>query len=154
MSLFPIIYVPDDAAQAEEPMGTKFKFWYNQPDLGDCLFKCARPNTGEDWSEKVAAELCSLLGLPHAIYELATWRNASGTISPNLLPPNTALIHGNDILVRLVSRYPRDQGYNVSQHTLSIVLNALSLPGVNCPSTGNLSQESTVRSQPSLATYC
>jgi hypothetical protein len=60
---FLIIEVPDDAAESEEAMGSKFKFWFEHPDLGKCLFKQVRPNTGEDWSEKVA-----LLGLRGLMY--------------------------------------------------------------------------------------
>lgn len=130
---FPIIEVPNDAAQAEEAMGTKFKFWYTHPDLGDCLFKLARPNTGEDWSEKIAGELCQQLNLPHATYELASWNNRPGCITPTILANDTALLHGNDILASLVSSYPRTQSYQLSQHTLSIVLQAVSHAGVRLP---------------------
>jgi hypothetical protein len=130
---FPIIEVPSDAARAEEAMGSKSKFWYNDADFGDCLFKRSRPNTGEDWSEKVAAELCQALGLPHAFYELAIWNGQPGTISPNLLPDKTALVHGNEILANLVSSYPKSESYNVSQHTLTLVLRAVSQSGVRLP---------------------
>lgn len=130
---FPVIEVPTDAARAEEAMGSKWKFWYDDPRLGECLFKRSRPNTGEDWSEKIAAELCHLLGLPHATYELAIWNGEWGTVSPNLLPPKTALVHGNEILAALVSSYPKSEGYNVSQHTLPLVLHAISQPGLQLP---------------------
>lgn len=92
---FPIIEVPTDAARAEEAMGSKSKFWHKDTNLGDCLFKRSRPNTGEDWSEKVAAELCHLLGLPHATYELAIWNGQLGIISPYFLPDKTDLVHGD-----------------------------------------------------------
>lgn len=131
--IFPIIIVPIDAAHTEEAMGSKSKFWYYDTNLGDCLFKRSRPNTGEDWSEKVASELCQLLGLPHASYELAIWNGQLGTISPNLLPPKTALVHGNEILAGMASSYPKDQRYNVSQHTLSLVLSAINQPGIQLP---------------------
>jgi hypothetical protein len=134
---FEIVDVPDDAAQAEEAMGTKFKFWYPDPKRGDCLFKQARANTGEDWAEKIAAELCQSLGLPHAKYELATWKNTPGTISPRAIPEDATLFHGNDILARLVSDYPCAQGYRVSQHTLEIVLQALSEKIVQLPPNWN-----------------
>lgn len=135
---FPIYEIADDAAQSEEAMGTKFKFWLWHPDLGDCLFKMARPGTGEDWSEKIAAELCRFLSLPHASYELATWQDTSGqrfpgTLSPSFLPPDTALLHGNDILAGLTSTYPRAQSYRVSEHTLTSVFSALSSPGLRLP---------------------
>ncbi len=130
---FPIFEVSVNAAEAEEAMGTKFKFWFQHSDLGNCLFKQARSNTGEDWAEKIAAELAQLLGLPHAKYELASWSERPGTISPAMVPKNGTLIHGNDILARLVSSYPRFEGYNVSQHTLDIVLQAISDPRARLP---------------------
>jgi hypothetical protein len=85
---FPIIVVPEAAYELSEieTMGTKYKFWFDDPNLGPCLYKQSRPNTGEDWAEKIAAELCKLLGLPHAQYELATWKSQRGTVSPSFLP--------------------------------------------------------------------
>jgi hypothetical protein len=130
---FSIIQVPDDAAQAEEAMGSKFKFWYQDENLGQCLYKEARLNTGEDWAEKLAAELAELLKLPHAGYEMAVWCDRRGTVSPQILPSNTDLIHGNDILSALISGYPRSQGYNLSQHTWSLVLDAITRPEVKLP---------------------
>jgi len=58
---------------------------------------------GEDWAEKVAAELCELLGLPYAAYELAsTWQGNRGVVSPNFLPAvvaNEKQIHSPFFLV-------------------------------------------------------
>ncbi|MCD8487991.1 MAG: HipA domain-containing protein [Desertifilum sp.] len=129
---FSIVEVLIDAADAEEAMGTKFKFWFKHLEKGYYLFKQARPNTGEDWAEKLAAEFAELLGLPHAEYELAIWNGKPGVISP-LMVPNSTLIHGNDILAGLNSDYPRDQDYGVSQHTLEIVLNAIADSRVKLP---------------------
>ncbi|MGJ3248762.1 MAG: hypothetical protein ACFE0I_22150 [Elainellaceae cyanobacterium] len=70
---FPVIEISSDAPEESEAMGTKEKFWFRDPERGLCLYKKARPNTGEDWSEKIAAELCQLIGLPHANYELAAF---------------------------------------------------------------------------------
>lgn len=135
---FPVYEIASDAAQAEEAMGTKFKFWLSHSELGVCLFKQARPGTGEDWSEKVAAELCSLLRLPHATYELATWQSPSGQcfpgiLSPRFLIPDTELLHGNDILAGLTSNYPKHQDYGLSHHTLTLVLKALTMSGLRLP---------------------
>ncbi|WP_373546401.1 hypothetical protein [Chamaesiphon sp.] len=70
---FKIVEVAPEDAQAQESLGTKEKFWLRHDRLGLCLYKKSRSNTaGEDWSEKIAAELCGLLKLPHAEYELAT----------------------------------------------------------------------------------
>ncbi|KPK76189.1 MAG: hypothetical protein AMJ79_07720 [Phycisphaerae bacterium SM23_30] len=127
MEKFPIIIVPDDAPHATEAMGTKQKFWYIQKDWGPCLFKMPRGNTGEDWAEKVASELCRPLGLPHAHYELATWRDRNGTVSPRFLSGNEELIHGNEILRELYPDYPNSTSshrnfYKVSEHTLDAVM--------------------------------
>ncbi|GET39991.1 hypothetical protein [Microseira wollei] len=130
---FPIIVVPTDAAVATEAMGTKFKFWFHHPELGYCLYKQARPNTGEDWAEKIASQLCELLGLPHARIELATWNHNRGTVSPSFVPDAGTLIQGNEILGPMVPDYPQFQTFNVSQHTLDIVLTAISNKVVQLP---------------------
>jgi hypothetical protein len=130
---FPIIDVPTDAAEEIEAMGTKYKFWFKHPEFGYCLYKQARPNTGEDWSEKIASELCELLGLPHARYELAIHKEAFGIISPSLVQDDDALVHGNEILAPRVPSYPKFKAFNVSQHTLDIVLAAISDSTVQMP---------------------
>lgn len=108
---FPIVEVPQDAPEELEAMGTKEKFWFRDRERGLCLYKKARPGTGEDWSEKIAAELCKLLGLPHADYELATLFDGSlGTISPSFLPEAGSLIPGNEVLAQLMSDYPSEVG--------------------------------------------
>jgi hypothetical protein len=136
---FPIIEVPEDAIQESEDMGTKPKFWFDHPELGQCLYKQARSNTGEDWSEKIAAELSQLIQLPHADYELATWKQTVGTISPSFVPRNSNLILGNDILVKRNLNYPKSEVYNVSQHTLELVLEVISQSSVKPPLSLSLS---------------
>jgi HipA-like C-terminal domain len=133
MNEFIVIQVSPDAARVTETMGTKAKFWFHHPELCTCLFKSARPNTGEDWAEKIAAELCEALGLPHAKQELGIWQGQRGTVSPAMIMPNDELIHGNDVLAGMVSSYPRQEIYNVSQHTLDIVLQAMSSPDIQIP---------------------
>ena len=98
VSMYEIFSIPADAAEAPEQMGTKRKFWFRHPDLGMCLFKLARPDTGEDWSEKVACEVAGLLGLPHARYEMAEWKGAPGSLSVSMLAEGEALIHGNELI--------------------------------------------------------
>jgi len=85
--MYPIIPVPTDAPTDIEALGSKRKFWFKRPvddasgEKESWLFKAAREHTGEDWSEKVAAELSALLGLPHATYELAQWTEGAGSES-------------------------------------------------------------------------
>ena len=120
---FPIIVVPEAAYELSETetMGTKFKFWFDDPSLGPCLYKQSRPNTGEDWAEKSAAELCKLLGLPHAKYELATWKSQRGTVSPSFLPDGGSFFPGNQVLSAN------------APHRVNIVLEAIADNSVNLP---------------------
>jgi len=76
--MFPVITVPDDAADLPEQLGSKPKFWYVGDDSLRYLFKEGREGTGENWAEKVASELCELLGLPHAVYDFAIWKQKKG----------------------------------------------------------------------------
>jgi hypothetical protein len=133
---FPILLVTQKACKAseEETLGSKYKFWFYHEKLGRCLYKQTRLNLGEDWAEKVASELCELIGLPHAIYELAsTWSDACGVISPDFLPPGGTLVHGNDLLTSIVPNYPTFSTYGVSQHTIDLVLRVIVRKSINLP---------------------
>ena len=121
---FPIIEIAPDAPGEDEQMGTKEKFWFDHKDFGRCLYKKARRNTGEDWSEKIAAELSELLCLPHAKYELATFQGERGIISQYFLPKGGSLALGNEILSRIIPDYLRDTK-SPFQHTIDSVLNAI-----------------------------
>lgn len=96
--MFPIIKVPHDAAELSEQMGTKFKFWYLDAQRRRTLFKEGRPGTGENWAEKIAAELAEMLGIPHAHYDLAEWNGRNGVVSPSLVAKGDRLIHGNELI--------------------------------------------------------
>jgi hypothetical protein len=133
---FPILLVTQDAyeASSNETLGSKYKFWFYHEELGRCLYKQSRANLGEDWAEKVASELCKLLGLPHAVYELAsTWKGDRGVVSPNFLPQGGTLVHGNELLSSIVPNYPAFGTYGISQHTLDIVLRVIAGESVNLP---------------------
>jgi hypothetical protein len=129
---FPIIEVPADAPEEAENLGTKEKFWFQHSELGLCLFKKARPDTGEDWSEKIAAELCKLLKLPHAGYELATFNGNRGTISPSFIPAGGSLSLGNEILSQAFSDYPKSES-SPSQHTVAQVFLTLEKFSLDLP---------------------
>ncbi|GGA02764.1 hypothetical protein [Okeania sp. KiyG1] len=128
--LFNIIEVKEDSILETEQLGTKDKFWYCEDEL-NYLYKKARPNTGEAWSEKIASELCELLKLPYAHYELAIWKGNLGTISPSFVPENNTLILGNKILVKIDESYPEFNNYKVSEHTLDIVVEAIAYNSIN-----------------------
>jgi hypothetical protein len=133
---FPIIIVTQEAYELsnQEAMGSKYKFWFEHPELGRCLYKQARENLGEDWAEKVASELCKLLGIPHANYELAATNDGSlGVVSSYFLPKGGTLVHGNELLSSIVTDYPTFATYNLSQHTIDLVLRIISDESVKLP---------------------
>ncbi|HHP7231832.1 MAG TPA: HipA-like protein [Xenococcaceae cyanobacterium] len=129
---FPIITIPTEAPEESEEMGTKEKFWFHHEELGLCLYKKARQNTGEDWSEKIAAELCKLIQLPHAEYDLALFNNEKGTVSKSFLPENSSLVTGNEILAQIFLDYPEDIN-NLSQHTLNNIFSVFKNSSVDLP---------------------
>lgn len=119
--MYKIINVPDEAAFLTEQLGTKKKFWFRKNNK-DFLFKEPRPDTGEDWAEKIASELCELIDLPHAHYDLAIWKGRRGVISPNFAPFPYRLVHGNELLAKLDKNYPRERYFRVQEHILRKVL--------------------------------
>jgi len=129
---FTIINVPDDAAELTETMGSKPKFWFRRADYRRYLYKQTRPGTGEDWAENIAAELCGLLGLPHAEFELACWRHTRGVVTPSFVPQGGCLVHGNEVLRRVLPNYPSRpassrQFCRVPQHTVDAVLEVVGI---------------------------
>jgi len=112
-----------------EPLGTKRKFWYIGDQGNRILFKAEDRGTGEDWAEKVACELCGMLGLPHIQYELAveSERNVPGVICENCAEPPTNLVLGNELLLKRDPSYPthETQRYKIRQHTVGAVIDVL-----------------------------
>ena len=49
---FPIIIVTPQAYELSktEAMGSKYRFWFEYPELCRCLYKQARLDLGEDWA--------------------------------------------------------------------------------------------------------
>jgi excisionase family DNA binding protein len=118
----------------QEPTGLKEKFWFSNRDNNwywgiegnEFLFKVGRPGTGENWAEVVACELCKLIGLPHAEYSFAKYKDKEGVITPSFVPSGTGLILGNEILQHIVKGYNGEQRYHQRKHTLPRVISALS----------------------------
>ncbi|OWQ85079.1 hypothetical protein CDN99_22985 [Roseateles aquatilis] len=123
---YDIVSIPEDAREDTEPLGSKPKFWVT---LGGerWLFKEARENTGEDWSEKVAAELAHALGIPAARVELADYCGRRGCISRSFMNPDAGeeLVHGNEVLAFHVTGYDRTKTFNQADHTLDNVVSAM-----------------------------
>jgi len=119
--MFPIIPIEDDAPILYEQLGTKKKFWLENFRL---LFKETRDGTGEDWAEKITCELCALLGIPHARYDLAIWKGKRGVVTENfaLGEEGKRLILGNELLFKLDPKYPKREIRRVRQHTVRKVV--------------------------------
>ncbi|VAX11764.1 hypothetical protein MNBD_GAMMA25-2176 [hydrothermal vent metagenome] len=119
--MYEIVEIPNDAPIQFEQLGTKSKFWFLN-DAGErVLFKQGRPGTGENWAEKACSEICELLALPHADYELARWKGQKGVISPTFVEKGYRLVLGNEILAG-VEGYEAEKRYRVRGHTVRLVL--------------------------------
>ncbi len=136
---YPIIELADEELIQLEQVGTKTKFWYRGEQGKNILFKAGRPDTGENWAEKVCCELCRLLGLPHAEYDLAVWESPTetkkGVITPSFVPeePGARLVLGNELLAKIVDDYEKNRRYKAKQHTIRIVMAAASFSVIELP---------------------
>jgi len=127
-----IIEISDSIPELPEQLGTKEKFWFHL-DHTLHLFKIGRPGTGENWSEKAAAELCKLLGLPCASYELAIWKGKQGILTPSMFPRDGHFFHGNEILTDIAPGYPVEKQFGNSDHTLNRIHALLMQEGILPP---------------------
>lgn len=119
-----------------EPMGSKEKSWLLDVATERAfLLKYSRKNTGEHWSEKVAAEVAALLGVPHAPVDLGVRGGRMASLSYSFLQPKEALIHGNELLSEIDPEYPAQQNYRVKEHTLDAIRSALEAHAVRPPTT-------------------
>lgn len=125
--LYQIIDIPADAPEDPESLGSKFKFWFGG---GQQLFKEVRGASGEDWAEKISAEVAQLLRLPHAAYELGSWKQTPagvpGVVSTKFSGKGEALVLGNELLTHADPDYASGVSkFHVSAHTLDRVLQTL-----------------------------
>jgi hypothetical protein len=130
--MYPVIFIADNAPELPEQLGNKEKFWLHM-DERLYLFKIGRPGTGENWAEKVASELCALLGLPHADYDFALWKDKKGILSPAFHPKDGRLIMGNELLAGIHTDYPEHQNRGVKDHTLGRIHALLSQAEIRPP---------------------
>ncbi|WP_409306149.1 hypothetical protein [Pectobacterium sp. B1J-3] len=123
-----------------EQLGTKEKFWfyYSHDTTTLQLFKYSRLGTGEHWSEKCAAELCHLLNIPHASYELAKYNGKFGVVTQNLIPAGFRMVMGNEVLHSSTADYPQplqpgEKSVRVREHTVTRVLGCLDKESIQPP---------------------
>ncbi len=107
-----------------EQLGTKEKFWFYK-DGKKLLFKIGRKNTRENLAEKAIYEVGKLLGINVAKYEFAQYMDRYGVLSPIFLKDGERLIHGNELLLKFDSSYPKENFYKVKEYKLSTVLDVI-----------------------------
>ena len=129
---YPILRVESDQVVGDEQLGTKTKFWFEQNKVR-WLFKEAREindprgvvSTGEDWAEKIAAEVARVLKIPAAVVELAEFEGRRGCASCIFTSPSQQLMHGNEVLAGHVAGYDRAKRFRQSSHTLENIIMAI-----------------------------
>jgi hypothetical protein len=122
--VFPILQVDPDSLIGDEQLGSKSKFWFAHK--GErWLFKQARDYTGEDWAEKVAAEVAQLVSVIAARVELADYRGRRGSASLSFIEKNESLVHGNEILAGQIFGYDRQKKLKQSDHTFDNIVAAV-----------------------------
>ena len=167
-SHYPIIHVPRDASEETEHVGTKEKFWFfrSRPgpigqaeDEEEWMFKAVRKRKtgslagtypdGDDWAERVAADVAGRLGLPHAAYEMAVYDGEDGPV-PGIITRKIQgpgrLVEGNELLVEHARidgypRAPRDEERKftrVTAYSPPLVLDTLMALGVEPPPASDL----------------
>ncbi len=121
---FEIIQISADLSEDLEQLGARPKFWFTYENVRT-MFKADHRDTGEDWAEVIAAEICVLLGVPHVPYRLAfdTRNNLPGVLCPNIAAKPLTLVLGNQLMVEADPNYPADNAtkYKVKQHTVAAV---------------------------------
>ncbi len=133
--MYPVIDLGDRPAELPEQLGNKEKYWF-RVDNRRYLLKIGRPGTGENWAEKIAAELADLLGVPHADYDFALWRGHKGVWTPSIEPADARLILGNELLAAIHAGYPRHEVRRVREHTLGVSMPCSPDPKLRLPPGG------------------
>ena len=129
---YPIVEVQPEWRVEVEEMGSKKKFWYRNPETDtDWLFKFPQDNTGQHWAEKIAAELAAHLGTLHAKVELADFQGTLGSVTESFAGNGRELVHGNQLLERVVHGYDPERTFRQSAHTLSNIWRVMDRVFVN-----------------------
>ena len=123
---YPVLTVAPAWDLKDEQMGSKDKFWYTDDDGRYWLFKIPRPETGEHWAEKIAAEIAAALHVTHARVELAQFDGQRGSAAESFAGGDLGnLYHGNQLLAGVFSDYDPDKVFKNSSHTLENIWLAL-----------------------------
>ena len=122
---FQILEVATAMRSDVEQLGSKPKFWFKCEDE-NWLFKEARENTGEDWSEKVASEIARILDLPTHHTELAIYEGKRGCAVRSFLTEYPGvLVHGNELLGGFITGYDKEKERGQAQHTFDNIVEVI-----------------------------
>lgn len=123
--VYQVLDVDPESLIGDEQLGTKPKAWFSR-NGEEWLFKEARAGTGEDWAEKIAAEVASRAGIAASTIELATCRGRRGSASQSFVNRQTEILfHGNELLAGQITGYERDKRQRQSDHTLENIVGAI-----------------------------
>lgn len=122
---YPIFEIQPDWVLESEAMGSKDKFWYRDGDGPDWLFKFPQPNTGQHWSEKIAAEVAGGLDILHAQVQLAMFQGVRGSATASFARDGREVYYGNQVLAGHVLGYDPGKQFRQSDHTLDNIFLAL-----------------------------
>ncbi|GAA5147999.1 hypothetical protein GCM10023213_43540 [Prosthecobacter algae] len=123
---YSVLQIDPNTVENEEQLGSKPKFWFRH-EGHRWLFKEARPNTGEHWAEKIAAEVAAILHIPSARVELAECQGRKGCAVESfiLARRREVLVHGNELLAGSVTGYDMTKRFRQSDHTLTNIIQAV-----------------------------
>ncbi len=131
--MYPIVDISNEQRDRIEQLGSKEKWWFRRDGHNMYLFKAGRENTGDNWAEKVTSELCEIIGLPHAEYDLAIYNGIKGVITPSFLPKGGGLVHGNELLAKFIDEYDKQRFYGQTAHTIEVVLPIIESTKIGLP---------------------
>jgi len=109
-----------------EQLGTKEKFWVYINNT-KYLFKIGRKNTRENLAEKVIYEIGKLIDIKIVSYEFAKYKDKLGVLSPLFLNEDERLVHGNELLAKVIENYPKEQFFKVRDYKLTTVLGLIEI---------------------------
>lgn len=126
------VEIVTESEVADEPLGTKQKFWVENPDDDrPWLFKFVRERDGEvrgeDWAEWVVHQTSGLIGVPTAEIRAAVCGGHRGVVSRSVVSAvNTErLVHGNSLLAEVDPDYEPDLMRSNPRYTIAAVKRAL-----------------------------
>jgi len=131
---FPVLDVTDWQVVSLEPAGSDEKVWLSTESSRRALFKPNRAHQnqeqGEDWAEKIVAEIAALIQIPAALVDLASRSGVRGCLSYNVTPAGFELQPGAALIGQVVGTDFDPNDRKARGHTLANIAEALAPYGV------------------------